>query len=175
MSDTSITPSGNAVPAGDLVATDGITITGTGNARDPLTVIGSTNLLDGTVHTAGATIRLGAPVVISSIALGGHQTSFALGIATDTPERATIAGIVVDLDTPNRVQTSGVVTLTEDEWDAVAGTTGGLVQGDNYYVYAEGSMEVAFLSPGAWSTRVGVALNTTQMLLWTPGTPVEIL
>lgn len=64
------------------------------------------------------------------------------------------------------IVTSGVITATTGQWDAVTGQTGGLTP-DAYY-YLSGSQAGA-LTPTApttgWLVRVGKALSTTKMLV----------
>lgn len=64
------------------------------------------------------------------------------------------------------IQTDGVLTATTTQWDAVAGTTGGLTAGAIYYLSAAtaGNLtETAPTTTGQFVLRVGKALSTTDM------------
>lgn len=64
------------------------------------------------------------------------------------------------------IQTDGVLTATTTQWDAVAGTTGGLTAGSIYYLdetTAGNLTETAPTTTGQFVLRVGKALSTTEM------------
>ncbi len=64
------------------------------------------------------------------------------------------------------IQTDGVLTLTTAEWDAVAGTTGGLIFGTPYYLSAATAGKITGTAPtttGQFVVRVGIALSTTEL------------
>jgi len=73
-------------------------------------------------NTSGSSIPAGTPVYVVGTTVhlsdqgGGDSTSWVQGLVT-----ATVAG-----NASGRIQFSGLLTLTTAEWDAVAGTTGGL-------------------------------------------------
>jgi hypothetical protein len=72
----------------------------------------------------------------------------------------------VDAGNSGTVQTDGVLTATTTQWDAVAGTTGGLVAGTVYYLDpATGGKLTATAptTPGQYVVRVGLALSTTDL------------
>lgn len=102
-------------------------------------------------------------------------TSVTPGSGISTQAAATIVGIITNADTGGgvRVQYSGIVTLTEDEWAAVV--SGGLTASEAYFVDTAGHLtDVAPGTPGNWSSQVFVALNSTQVLLCTPSVPVLV-
>lgn len=75
------------------------------------------------------------------------------------------------------VQASAVVTLATAQWDAVTGQVGGLTSGATYYVSPTSVGNLTTTPPeipGAFTTQVGVALNTTDLLL-EPSVPVRDL
>jgi len=85
--------------------------------------------------------------------------------------RATVEvfGLVKDTLIPSGVagmiQTHGTLLATMTEWDAVAGTAGGLTPGRVYYLDATvaGKMtEIAPSTPGQFVARLGIALSATQ-------------
>jgi hypothetical protein len=78
-----------------------------------------------------------------------------LGFATDTIPTAT----------PGVIKMDGVLTATTGQWDAVAGTTGGLTPGKVYYLdpATPGKMtETAPTTAGQFVARLGIALSATQ-------------
>lgn len=63
---------------------------------------------------------------------------------------------------------ANVLVLTTEEWDAVAGTTGGLVEGDAYYLSAATAGHITSVAPsasGSFIVRVGIALSPTRLLV----------
>ena len=66
------------------------------------------------------------------------------------------------------VQVSGDVTLTTGQWDAVAGTTGGLTFGTYYYIDPANPGKLVSAGPtatGQFWVQVGVAISTTTLTL----------
>jgi hypothetical protein len=86
-------------------------------------------------------------------------TSEVIGLVADTSIASSASG---------QIRTSGILTATTAQWDAVAGTTGGLTVGAVYYLsdaVAGGLVEVIVTKPGSFLVRIGVALSTTEMRL----------
>lgn len=66
------------------------------------------------------------------------------------------------------IQTSGVLTLTTGEWDAVFGTTGGLTFNTVYYLSAGTAGLGTATAPstvGQTVVRLGLALSTVDLLI----------
>jgi hypothetical protein len=66
------------------------------------------------------------------------------------------------------IQTTGTVTLTTGEWDAVAGTTGGLVFNTKYYLSAATAGLLTATAPDATGNElslVGTAISTVDLVL----------
>ncbi len=64
------------------------------------------------------------------------------------------------------VQDSGVLSLTTTQWDAVAGTTGGLTAGTLYYLSAATAGSITSTAPstvGQYVIQIGLALSTTEL------------
>jgi hypothetical protein len=83
---------------------------------------------------------------------------------------ASVQGLVVGGAGPTlpvRVQCAGAVELTEAEWDAASGSSGGLVPGARYYLdVAAGRMTaVAPTAPGTFVTALGRAITSTLFVL----------
>ncbi len=80
-----------------------------------------------------------------------------LGLAKDVSIDAAAAGAI---------QTDGVLAATTVQWDAVAGTTGGLTAGTVYYLDAATAGKITGTAPttvGQFVVRIGLALSTTEL------------
>ncbi len=117
-----------------------------------------------TNNEAGAVV-IGTPVYID--ANDGFKKAKAdaappakvCGLATGT---STAAGAT----TPAR--SSGSMTATTGQWDAVAGTTGGLTANTIYYLSAATAGIITATAPttvGQYVGPVGVGLSTTELLI----------
>jgi hypothetical protein len=85
-------------------------------------------------------------------------TSNAIGIVCNAPAASASA----------LVQVAGTVTLTTGQWDAVAGTTGGLVAGSSYYLSASTAGHITATAPdttGNELMKIGHALSNTQLAI----------
>jgi len=63
------------------------------------------------------------------------------------------------------VQTDGVLTATTGQWDAIAGTTGGLAFGTTYYLSATAGLLTATApaTSGQYVCEVGIGLSSTEL------------
>ena len=80
-----------------------------------------------------------------------------LGLVKDTSIAAGASG---------NIQTDGVLSATTAEWDAVAGTTGGLTPGAVYYLDPATVGEITEVAPtatGEFVVRAGLALSDTEL------------
>jgi hypothetical protein len=78
-----------------------------------------------------------------------------LGLATET----------ILTTTPGTIKMDGILTATTGEWDAVAGTSGGLTPGKVYYLDPTTPGKMTGTAPIAatqFVTRLGIALSATQ-------------
>lgn len=82
---------------------------------------------------------------------------------------ARVRGLVLatanDAD-PVDVQVDGIFEATTGEWDAVTGQTGGLSEGEQYYLSPDTEGELTVNAPDAWGefvVPVGVALSSTEL------------
>ena len=87
-------------------------------------------------------------------------------------QRATAIGVTARTSS-GLTQTSGLVTLTPTQWAAIT-DTGGLVGGFTYYVdtSAHPGRLTAIEPSTGFAAQVGVALNTTTLILSTPCFPL---
>jgi hypothetical protein len=83
-------------------------------------------------------------------------TSNVIGLAT-TGITSSATGVI---------QVNGVLTLTTTEWDAVAGTTGGLTYNTTYFLSAGTAGLLTSTAPstvGQTVVEIGTALSTTDL------------
>ncbi len=135
--------------------------------------IGSGGLSGGTVVSRTLPPTALAPVAASSglphglpvCRSGGKVTAAA---ADGSANAASVVGL---LTTPTIageraiMQFTGLVTLTTEQWDIVAGTSGGLVEGTQYYLNDGGGLTASVLAGGSYIAPVGVAWSSTALLL----------
>lgn len=110
--------------------------------------------------TACAPILAGQPVTLDAAGL-------ACPASNADKDTATLAGIAITsalAGEPVEVCCSGNVCLTVAEWDAVAGTTGGLTPGAKYWLGPSGLVDVR---PTTWIVCVGSAASA-DCLCFTP-------
>lgn len=98
--------------------------------------------------------------------------------ANDTVDKAkadavgtvNVIGLVADVSIATSalgsVQTDDILTATTAQWDAVAGTTGGLTKDVIYYLSAATSGLLTSTAPstvGQFAKEIGIAISTTEM------------
>lgn len=166
MAQATIRAGGAPVADDALVTADQDTILGSGTAFDPLRA----------AH-GGAGITFDAITVFSTGVVVGMAIGVALGTAPRSAQPATgnsaaqVWGVALETAASGGhtfpVQNTGIVTLTTDEWDTVAGTSGGLTRGLTYYVSQSTPGHLTSTPPttGQHMHVVGLALSTTQLLL----------
>ena len=112
------------------------------------------------------TIVIGSPVYVKS---NGH-VDLAKANASGTTR---VCGLVFDAagiatTVAGNVIIDGTMTATTGQWDAVAGTSGGLTPGTIYYLSAATPGVLTSTAPSAatqFVMAVGIALSSTQMEL----------
>ena len=116
-------------------------------------------------NSEAAAIVIGTPVY----SFGAGQVKKGLASAAATSK---IEGIMLSVSTAaagtGSMATSGVLTATTAQWDAVAGTTGGLVFNTNYFLSPTTAGLMTATAPvtvGQNVTRIGRALSTTDMMI----------
>lgn len=114
---------------------------------------------------SSAAIVIGAPVYASAAdtvkrgQANAKSTSQLAGLGFDASTTAAAVGNII---------TSGVLVATTTQWDAVAGTTGGLAFGTKYFLDPANPGKITSTVPttvGQCVTLVGVALSTTELEL----------
>lgn len=180
MSDTTIVAGRTPVPGPAMVTTDPGAILGNGTQGDPLRA-------NSTQDTFSASFIPDLPLEPSLgmvVALIDETPEPGLSSAVKPADAGLDGapqgvGLIVRIDdsTPAptvTVQTSRIVALTTGQWDAVAGTSGGLAPATVYYLSATslgGLAATPPTSPGTSVAQIGVALSATLLLLSTPATP----
>lgn len=142
----------------------------TANARFEVSnATGLSSLTNG----SGVSAVIGEAVYIS----GGGSFGKAQADASST---ARVVGLVGDASIANgtsgAVRTSGELTATTGQWDAVTGGAGGLVAGSVYYLDPSTSGRLTATAPttaGQFVAEVGLALSTTKMHV-NPKSPIGL-
>lgn len=87
--------------------------------------------------------------------------------STSNADSAELVGLVSDTTIASaavgNVQTSGQLSASTAQWDALLGTTGGLTPGSDYFLNTSGSMGVNPSGPRA--VKCGKALSTQKFLI----------
>jgi len=111
--------------------------------------------------TAAATLVALTPVYVSAAnacnkaSASASATARIIGFAQDAIASAA-AGFI---------QTDGILSGTTGEWDAVAGTTGGLAAGTAYFLSGTAGLITATAptASGSYVVKVGTAISTTEL------------
>jgi hypothetical protein len=107
----------------------------------------------------GAPVYMDAADGVKKAKADASGTSMVTGLVADTSiANGVSGGIAVD----------GVLTATTAQWDAVAGTTGGLTFGTRYYLSAGTAGILTATAPttaGQYVVLIGIALSTTELKL----------
>jgi hypothetical protein len=135
-------------------------------AGDSINVASSTYTSRAVTNGEGAAaIVIGAPVYanaadsVKRAQANAKATSKLAGLGLDASVAAGGTGNII---------TSGVLVATTTQWDAVAGTTGGLAFGTLYFVDPANPGKITSTVPttaGQTVTLVGIALSTTELEL----------
>ena len=113
---------------------------------------------------ADANITIGNVVYVSA---SGHCNLAQANSATTTLAIG-FAGASITSGSSGNITVQGTVTLTTAQWDAVAGTSGGLVFNTPYYVSATTAGNITATAPttaGQYVTPVGIAISATTLLI----------
>jgi len=126
-----------------------------------------TNAESGTL-VPGTTVYLFSASSAKKTVVTALATAYCLGLVAASNG----AGILTTA--AGSIQVNGEVTLTTAEWDAIAGTTGGLTAGTVYYASATAGALTSTLPAvtGNFDTTVGIALSATTLLLKQQTAPV---
>lgn len=105
---------------------------------------------------AGNVVYSSAADHVNKAQANASGTTLALGLAT----------AAISSSASGQIQTDGILSLTTTQWDAVAGTTGGLTFGTTYYLDPTTAGKITATCPttvGQYVVIVGVAISTTEL------------
>ena len=110
---------------------------------------------------AAATITIGNPVYLSS----ANGCNKAQANAVSTAKVIGLAKAGITSGSSGSVQTDGIITLTTGEWDAIAGTTGGLTFNTDYFLSAAASGAITATVPEGtnYIVKIGRAISTLSL------------
>lgn len=109
----------------------------------------------------GSAVYLFSATTVKKTVITALGTAYVLGLVA--PSNG--AGILTTAS--GSIQTDGEITLTTTQWDAIAGTSGGLTAGTIYYASGTAGALTSTLpaTTGNFDTIVGIALNSTTLKL----------
>lgn len=172
-----------AVGDNDPRVTQALSKTG-GTMSGPLTLVGDPTqpleaatkaYVDATTSAAGTSfikqnndavaLHIGVPVQSSGLGTVARADANS-GTTSD------IVGLTLDLEIgvgqSGRIQTSGILTATTGQWDAVTEQVGGLTEGATYYLNIAPSGRITTTppsAPGQYVVIIGTAVSPTQMFI----------
>lgn len=120
-------------------------------------VITATNANAGAV-VIGTPVYSSAAGAVNKASAAAAGTTRVLGFVRDTSIAPAGSGYI---------QLDGILTASTGEWDAVAGTTGGLTAGTRYFLSATAGLITSTppSASGNYVCEVGLAISTTEMEL----------
>ena len=127
-----------------------------GDTVDVQQGINQTNANAGTI-TIGQPVYCSAAGSVDLAKADAAGTTKVLGLVRDTSILTSASG---------EIYTDGILTATTGQWDAVAGTTGGLTFNTYYYLSEATAGHITATAPsttGKYVVRVGYALSTTEL------------
>lgn len=163
MSQTQIQPGGSAIPAGDLVATDGSTIHGDGSVQNPLRTASSPS---NNTYSSTSPQHARPGNAMGGNGFGGFHLQLAIGDSVDDSQ---VSGLALNDNGGSGavgVQISGFLILTTSQWDTVTGESGGLNPGSTYYLSETIAGNITKFEPitsGKIRKQVGLALDATVL------------
>lgn len=131
----------------------------------------------GLTSETGQITQTATPVLIAGNAVytsGTDAVSKAQANATGTKDVLGLVLTAVAAGAAGVIQANGVVVLSTAQWDAVCGTTGGLVFNTRYFLSPTSAGLMTSAVPttvGQYVAYVGRALSTTEMLV-EPSVPI---
>jgi len=121
------------------------------------------------VDVVNLTNNNASPIVIGNAVYSDAANGVDLAQA-DASGTVEVLGLVKDVSigaaSSGAIQTDGILAATTTQWDAIAGTTGGLSAGSVYYLDPSTAgflTETAPTSVGQYVVRVGKAISTTEL------------
>jgi len=112
--------------------------------------------------TADSALSAGMPVVITT----ADHVNKARANASGTKDVIGLCAQDISISATGGVQPDGVLALTTGQWDAVAGTSGGLSPDTIYFLDPGTAGHITATVPsstGQYVAEVGIALSTTEL------------
>lgn len=133
------------IPAGDTLSAGAIEVD----------VIAKLNVNVGTI-VIGTPVYPASATQVDKAGAAAAGTKKVLGLMQSASTASGASGFV---------QTDGILTATTGQWDAVAGTTGGLAAGTIYYLSATAGLITATApsASGNYVCPIGMALSPTEL------------
>lgn len=125
----------------------------------------SMNLPSGIAYTADSTFLAGQ---VGYPSASGHL-NLAKANTVGTSKNCSLATAGIASAASGIFQNSGVLRLTTTQWDAVAGTTGGLIFNTEYYLSDATAGMLTGVCPstaGSYVIPIGIAISTTDLQLY---------
>ena len=108
-------------------------------------------------------IVIGMPVYVSAADTVKKAKADAVGT---TPVIGLVADVSITTAVAGGIQMDGILAATTAQWDAVAGTSGGLTFNTKYYLSNATAGNLTSTPPTTgFVQRVGIALSTTELLI----------
>lgn len=135
-------------------------------AGDSLSVGGSSEIQVAQTNDEATPIVIGSAVYndaadgVKKARADALGTTKVLGLVLDSPS--------ITNGVSGNILVSGIITLTTAQWDAIAGTTGGLAFGVRYYLSPTTAGSLTSTAPstvGQYVVQIGMALSTTEMIV----------
>lgn len=115
---------------------------------------------ESTTIIPGTSVYMESSGKVKKTVITAIGTAYCLGLVSGSNGAGIIAAAA------GNIQCNGEVTLTTAQWDAIAGTSGGLTPGVVYYAGAAGVLTSTLpATTGNFDTTVGIALSSTTLLL----------
>lgn len=124
--------------------------------------IASPELISMTNANAGSMV-IGNPVFCS---VAGSVDKARANTANASNVIGFCADVSVSTGNPAAIQLDGVLAATTGQWDAVAGTSGGLAAGTIYYLSESTAGAITSTAPsttGQYVVELGIAISTTEL------------
>lgn len=125
----------------------------------------------GTVSETGQVTQTATPTLIAGNAVyssGADAVSKAKADASGTKDVLGLAVAAITAAASGIIQCNGILVLTTGQWDALAGTTGGLTFNTPYFLSPTTAGLLTSVVPtavGQYVGEIGRALSTTELMI----------
>lgn len=153
-------PTGPTGAASTVTGPTGPSVTGPTGPTGPDPGLTTLTNDEGTAVVIGAPVYADAANGFKKARANAAATVLCIGLVADSPN--------IGAGAPGNVRTSDVLVATTGQWDAVAGTSGGLAFNTLYYLSAATAGLMTSVPPstaGQYVLELGIALSTTKFLI----------